>query len=143
MNQVAQLSERDKVNLIEDEMRKQPQISLSLKHYHANGVYARELFIPAGILLTGKIHKFSQINILSQGTMRVLTEDGIKEVSASFTVVSPPGTKRIAFAMTDCIWTTFLPTDETDPDKIEAEFTAASEEEYQLFLEQETQKCLS
>jgi hypothetical protein len=143
MNQVVQLSDRDKVNLIESEMRKHPQVSLSLKHYNAPGVYARELFVPAGILLTGKIHKFAQINILSKGTMRVLTEDGIKEVSASFTVVSPPGTKRIALAVTDCVWTTFLPTDETDPEKIEIEFTAENEDEYQLFLKQEQQKCLS
>lgn len=143
MNQVVQLSDRDKVNLIEAEMRKQPQVSLPLRHYFADGVYGRELFIPAGIMLTGKIHKRAQINILSKGTIQVLTENGVVEVSAPFTVVSPPSTKRIALAVTDCVWTTFLPTDETDPEKIETEFTAETEQEYQLFLEQEPQKCLS
>lgn len=139
-----QLATRNKVNLFEAEMAKQPQVALPLKHYFAPGIYARELFIPAGVLLTGKIHKFSQINILSKGRMCILNDDGLKDIEASYTVVSPAGTKRIALALTDCIWTTFLPTDESDLQKIEDHFTAASEEEYQHFLlQQEPQKCLS
>lgn len=143
MNQISPISIRDKVNAIEAEMQKHPQLELPVKHYFADGVYGRELFIPAGVMLTGKIHKRSQINILSQGIIRVLTDDGIVEKSAPFTVVSPLGTKRIALAVTDCVWTTLLPTEKTDPEDIELEFTAASEQEYQLFLKQERQKCLS
>jgi len=134
---------RDAVNAFEAEMYKQPQVELEVKHYFSDGVYARELAIPAGVLLTGKIHKYQQINILSKGKIRVLTDNGVVEVEAPFTVVSPPGTKRIAFSVTDCVWTTFLPTDETDPKKIEDKFTAATEEEYQAFLTSENQKCLS
>lgn len=141
------LSARDKVNLIEDEMNSIPaefQIKeLPLRHFFCNGIYAREMLIPAGVLLTGKIHKYPQINILSKGRMRVLIGDKIEEIDASFTVISPPGTKRVAYAVTDCVWTTFLPTDETDHDIIEAKFTASSEKEYQEFLEYEAQKCLS
>lgn len=138
------LSAREKVNAIEAEMLKQPQIALETRHHNAQGVYARELKIPAGVLLTGKIHKLSQINILAEGTIRVLVGDKIVEMSAPQTIVSPPGTKRIALALTNCTWVTMLPTDETDPEKIEREFTSASEEEYQLFLEKTgAQKCLS
>jgi len=143
MNEVARLSNRERVSAIEVELKKLPQLDLPLKHYFSDGVYARELFIPAGVLLTGKIHKYPQINILSKGRMRVLTENGIIEVEASFTVVSPAGTKRIALALTDCIWTTFLPTNETDPEKIEEQFTASSEQKYQAFIEAEKIKCLS
>lgn len=62
--------------------------------------------------------------------MQVLTEDGIQEVSAPFIVVSPAGTKRIAYAVTDCVWTTILGTRETDPEKIEKEFVLKTKEAY-------------
>lgn len=107
-----------------------PQVALPVRHIFSPGVYARELSIPAGVCLTGAVHKYEQLNILSKGTMKVLTEDGIKEVSAPFTVVSPPGTKRIALALTDCVWTTILGTQETDPEIIEKHFVLKTEKDY-------------
>lgn len=143
MNEVL-ISDRAKVDVIEAEMRKHPQIPLPVKHYFSPSVYARELFIPKGTLITGKIHKYAQLNILSKGEITVLTGDGVVTVKAPFTVVSPPGTKRIAYAHEDCVWTTILGTDETDPDVIEDQFTASSEEEYQAFCKQiEAEQCLS
>jgi len=62
-----------------------------------------------------------------------LTEDGIKEVEAPFTVVSPAGTKRIAYAHTDCVWTTILNTNLNNPEQIEKEFTTDDENEWLEF----------
>ncbi len=104
-----------------------------LFHHFAPGLYARELHIPAGMTLTGQIHKFKNLNILSQGTMLVSTEEGVIEVSAPFTVVSPAGTKRIAYAKTDCVWTTILATDETNVPTIERLFVTDSEDEWLEF----------
>jgi hypothetical protein len=132
-----ELSLRDKVNIIEAEILIHPQLEAPVKHHFSSGLYARELFIPAGSLLTGKIHKYENLNILSSGEMAVLTEDGMQQVKAPFTVVSPPGTKRVAYAFTDCVWTTILATDETDPDVIEAKFTASSEQEFLDFVAQQ------
>ena len=134
MNSVAELSLRDKVNLIEGEMRKCEQREIPIKHYFSPGVYAREITIPADTLLTGRVHKYAQLNILSGGEISVLTEDGIVRVKAPFTVVSPPGTKRIAYAHTECTWTTILHTEETDPDKIEELFTVETDQEYLQFI---------
>ena len=140
------LSMRDKVSALETEMRKREQIDIPVKHHFSQGVYAREITIPAGTLLTGKIHKFTQLNILSFGEISVLTEDGVKRVSAPFTVVSPPGTKRIAYAHSTCVWTTIHGTNETDLEKIENHFIAESDAQYEAFLEQaktmEIAQCL-
>jgi hypothetical protein len=130
MTDLATLSDRDKVSLIEDEMRKHEQIEIPVRHYFSPGVYAREITIPAGTLLTGRIHKYEQLNILSGGTISVLTDHGMQEVTAPFTVVSPPGTKRIAYAHTECTWTTILATEEKDPEKMEELFTVATEQEF-------------
>lgn len=130
MTNVVNLSIRDKVHAIEAEMLKLPQLEIVPRHYFSDGAYAREITIPAGATVTGKIHKFSQINILSKGDISVLTEDGVVRVQAPFTVVSPPGTKRVAYAHTECVWTTILGTNDKDPEKIEAHFIAQSETEY-------------
>ena len=126
---------RSKVFAAEALMKEMPSaIHLTkLFHYFAPGIYARELHIPAGMTLTGKIHKYPQLNILSKGRISVLTEDGVKEVNAPFTVVSPAGTKRIAYAHTDCVWTTILNTDLTNIDQIEKQFTLDDENEWLEF----------
>lgn len=124
---------RDKVNAMEAIMRTMPQVDLPVKHHFSQGVYGRELFIPKGVTLTGKIHKYSQLNILVCGELSVLTEDGIKRVKPPFIVVSPPGTKRIAYAHEDSIWLTVHGTEETDLEKIEDKFIAQNEQEYLAF----------
>ena len=124
------LSMRQKVILLETELAKQAQVDVPIKHYFSQGIYGREMTIPADTVVTGEIHKYSQLNILSKGDISVLTEEGIKRVQAPFTIVSPPGTKRIAYAHTECIWTTIHATEETDIDKIELQFIAKDEQEY-------------
>ena len=126
---------RSKVNEIEAMMRQMPQVDMPVKHHFSLGVYGRELFIPAGTLLTGKVHKYQQLNVLCQGGMSVLTEDGVKRVKAAFIVVSPAGTKRIAYAHTDCIWMTVHATDKVNLAEIEQEFIAQSDAEYLEFCE--------
>jgi len=127
------LNTRDKIFAAEAFMREQAQVEIPVKHYFSQGVYAREITIPAGVILTGDIHKFTQLNILSKGRMQVYTEEGIREVEAPFTVVSPPGTKRIAHTLTECVWTTIHGTDETDVSEIEKVFIAKSENEWLEF----------
>jgi len=124
---------RDKVFNLEAAMLELPQIELKVIHRFSKGVYARELRIPAGVTLVGEIHKFENLNILSAGTMIVTTEEGMKEVSAPFTVVSPPGTKRAAHTLTECVWTTIHGTEEKDVELIKNHFIATSEQEWLEF----------
>lgn len=128
--ELQKLTTLEKVLNVEYWMKEQPQLNLKVVNYFSYGVYARELHIPAGTLLTGEIHKFENFNILSKGDISVLTDDGMKRVQAPFSIVSPPGTKRIAYAHSDCIWTTIHGTFETDIDKIKNYFIAADEHEW-------------
>jgi len=100
-------------------------VDCELKHYHAPGLYIREIFIPAGTAIVGKIHKHAHFNDISKGRVRVSTEFGFDILEAPCRFVSEPGTKRAVFAETDTIWTTFHPTLETDVEKIETEIIAA------------------
>jgi hypothetical protein len=131
---------RELVNRAEEVMRAHgTPVEIPVRDYFANagtdqGLYAREITIPAGTLLTGKIHKYEQINVLSKGDISVLTEDGVVRVQAPFTIASPAGTKRIAYAHSECVWTTIHRTPEIDVEKIEAEFIAQSDEEFLDFM---------
>ena len=126
---------RAEVIAFEDQIRTLPPVDAPVTNHFAHGVYGREVFVPAGSTLTGHIHKFTNMNVLLSGEMSVLTEEGIQTVSAGFVVVSPPGTKRVAHAHTDCRWLTVHGTHETEIDVIEREFIAHSEQEFIAFCE--------
>lgn len=120
---------RDKILRLEAAMFAQPQLTLETIHHFAPGVYARELRIPAGVLLTGKIHRTEHLNIVSQGRITVFTEDGgRKEIVAPCTLISKPGTKRVGYAHEDTVWICIHPTDETDLVALEAELIAPNYE---------------
>ncbi len=83
------------------------QTEFPLKHSFAPGVYAREMEIPAGTLLIGKIHKHRHHNFLMKGSIIVLTEaNGVELLQAPLMIVSEEGTQRIGYAVTDTVWTT-------------------------------------
>lgn len=93
-----------------------------LVHRFAPHVYARELTIPAGILVTGKVHKTRHFSIISQGRVSVWTaQDGLHEHVAPCTFTSEPGTRRVVFAHETTVWTTIHPSEETDLATLEAE----------------------
>ena len=117
----SRLAARQKILALQDELGKLPQLEIVTKHYFSKGLYAREIFIPKGTILVGKIHKHLSLNILSQGDITILTEFGARRVSAPYTVVSPPLTKRVGYAHEDTVWTTIHATDETDLEKLEDE----------------------
>lgn len=109
---------------------KKPQVALRVVIHNAPGIHARELHIPAGMEITGAIHKYANLNTLSHGTMLLIDGDNAVAVSAPYTVVSPAGTKRVALTLSDCVWTTYFGTDLTDADEVVAKFTTNDEHEY-------------
>lgn len=111
-----------------------PKEVCPVTHHFCDGVYAREMFIPAGTVVVGKIHKRKNFNIMSRGKLTILTPDGLVTLLAGHHVVSEPGTKRVAYAHEDTIWTTILGTELTDPEEIETAFVANSEQEYLAFV---------
>ena len=95
-----------------------------VKHSFADGCYIREIFNPAGELLVTAIHKKEHAFFLMQGEMSILTEDGIKHLKAPHHGITKPGTKRIIYTHSDCIFITVHATEETDVAKIEEQVIA-------------------
>lgn len=116
-------------------MLKMLQVDVPLLHLFAEGVYARQGVIKAGCLMVGAVHKHSQINIISKGTIQVSKDGEIQTLEGPCSFVSPPGTKRLGLAITDTTWTTILGTNLTDVKEIEQTLTCQTEAEYRKFIE--------
>lgn len=131
---------RQRLYALQEAVGNLPEVDCPLQHVFAPGAYARTIFIPAGTVIVGKIHKHAHLNILSQGVALVVTEtEGDRQLTGPLTMVSPPGTKRAVHALTDVVWTTIHLTNETDLEKIEEHVIARTFEEYEQFALQEQQ----
>lgn len=96
------------------------QIKLAVRHHFTAGLYARELTVPAGVMLVGALHRTQHLFVLLQGTIIVNDGSGPREVSAPSISETQPGIKRAIHALTDARLVTFHVTEETDLAKIEA-----------------------
>jgi len=93
-----------------------------LTHSFAPEMYVREIQIPAGTLLVGKIHKNAHPNFLMAGKVSVFTEDGGTEhLTAPCYMISPAGTKRVVYTHEDTAWVTVHhnPENTTDLERLE------------------------
>lgn len=105
------------------------QISfLPLKHRFTPGMYIREIFMPAGKVLTSQVHKTEHPFVISKGKALVYLnrENGWKELVAPHSGTTFPGSRRILLILEDMIWTSFHPnpTDTTDLVEIEKSLSA-------------------
>jgi quercetin dioxygenase-like cupin family protein len=132
-----------KIDALEAEVMKQPaevraRFMPVIVHHFAPGLYAREMRLPKGAFISSRVHKFPGLSILSKGSMVLHLDDGTTQVvREGFHIVAPAGARRVAIALEDVVWTCMHPTDETDVDKIESIFTAATPAEYLEFTKQQ------
>lgn len=95
---------------------------LPIRHHFTPGLYVREMFAPAGSLVTSRIHKTRHPFVISKGSCSIFIEgEGWVRMEAPHFGITEPGTRRIGYFHEDTIWTTFHATDATDVDEIEAE----------------------
>jgi len=143
------VSTRDRILKIEKRLLNKLDVIIGdsdvmpLKHSFAPGIYVREIFIPKGMRLVGKIHKHAHPNFLMSGEVLVLTEGGGKEhLKAPLSMISQAGTKRVVLALEDSVWITIHENkdNETDLEKIEQFVIAKTFEEFEEFMKIEAEK---
>lgn len=112
----------DQLKALEREIVKLPPVSCPVSHHFAYGVYGREMFIPAGTVLTGRIHRHETLNILLEGEITVTTAEGMQRITAPAVFVSPSGCKKAGYAHTDVRFMNVHGTKLTDVPSIEQKF---------------------
>lgn len=110
---------------LEAEILKHPQVEMPVVHHFCNGLYARDLVIPRGTLLTGAVHRDESFFLIRSGLLAVTTDDGTALVGPGFLSVTSAGTKRAGLAVTDVVCTTFHanPMNEKDPEYLWEQLT--------------------
>lgn len=115
---------RSGVTELAEVLKEYPQEDLPVQHEFLNGVYMRTVFMKAGLIVIGKIHKQEHVAIISKGSATVLTEHGVVEIKAPFIFKSPPGARRALRIHEDMVWTTVHRSDHTDLKQLEDQLIA-------------------
>jgi hypothetical protein len=107
-------------------------ISPEVIHHFSPGVYAREVRIPKGTVLTGKIHKTEHLCILN-GDIEIASQDGKGRFTGYLTFLSKPGVKRIGYAHEDTVFTTIHAIEGTDISELEKALVVDTFEQYENY----------
>ena len=112
---------RGRVNRLQEEVSKLPQFEPTTVHTFHGGMYCREVFRPAGVVIVGKVHKKEHFYFVVSGTVLITTEDGMMEVTGPKLLCGMPGTKRAVYALTDAFCMTFHATQSASVEAAEEE----------------------
>jgi len=83
-----------------------PQADFSLINRFADGLYARQVTIRQGCLLTSKIHMKEHFAFILTGDISVWTDQDYQRIKAPCVLTTQPGTKRVLLAHEDTVWIT-------------------------------------
>lgn len=118
-----------KIYKFEAMLLQMPQAHTPVTHEFCDGIYARTMFIPKGVALTGAIHSNENFLIIRTGDITVWTEAGMKRLRTGELIFSKAGIKRVGYAHEDTLLTTFHanPTNEKNPELLWELFTVPDE----------------
>lgn len=129
--------------MVELAREQQPDLELGctdalapVKHHFAPGLYAREIFLPAGLRIVGKIHKTSHLMTVCKGSGIIWNEFGSYEFQAPTTHLTRPGAKNVVWTREDTVIVTYHPTNLTSVADIEREIIAQSYEEFDALYQE-------
>lgn len=121
---------RAQINRLQAEMMSHPQYEPVTKHRFHGGMYCREVWRAADVMIVGKVHRKEHFYMIVSGTVLITTDDGAQRITGPALLESMPGTKRAVYAETDALCMTFHRTDALTLEDAEVELV---EEEISMF----------
>jgi hypothetical protein len=113
---------RQKVCALQKALEQLPQYEPATKHHFHAGMYCREVYRDAGVLVVGKVHRKEHFYVICSG--RVMVTDGENEPVeqvAPAVIKSVPGTKRAVLSLEPTVCMTFHVTNATTVEDAERE----------------------
>lgn len=109
MNNSTQISTNDRIDELEKVMLNNfNENDFPLKHIFLDGVYVREIFMPAGSFITSKIHLTRHPFSVVEGVVSVWLNDGQEQlIIAPYEGVTEVGTRRILYVHENARWLTY------------------------------------
>lgn len=97
----------DRIDELEAEIMNLQPIDCPVTHHFTKDTYVRQVFMPAGSLITSKIHLTEHPYFILQGTAHVKIDEGEWEIlTAPYVGITKAGTRRVLFIESDCVWCT-------------------------------------
>lgn len=93
----------------------EPQI----KHNFADGLYAKETHLPAGLSLAKHTHQFTHLSILASGKVLVTAGEEQTIYEAPCCIEIHKGIEHEVTAITDAVWYCIHAVDETDETRVD------------------------
>ncbi len=123
---LAGATSRDQVMRLQAEVAKLPQYEPETRHYFHAGMYVRETWRAANVIVVGAVHKKEHFYLIVHGTV-LITQDAepAREVTGPALLKCEPGTKRAVVSLTPALCMTFHVTDAKTVDDAEAELVEA------------------
>jgi quercetin dioxygenase-like cupin family protein len=90
-----------------------------IKHIFADGLYAKEAHIPAGMMVFKHVHEFTHFSILAKGSVVVRVGDSIEVYDAPACIEIKANVEHDVTAVTDVTWYCVHATDEKDESKVD------------------------
>lgn len=124
----------EKVVALVERMKAHPsRVDVPVIHRFSDGIYIREVHVPAGTAIVTMMHRVEHPFVLSMGSVLVYPLGGAPVcLNAPHTGITKPGTLRLVVTLTDVVWTTFHATKETDIEKLEKELVLSPREALEL-----------
>jgi hypothetical protein len=121
----------------EDVLKSLPTAEWPAQHFHIPGVYARSLMMPAGSVVTSRVHKYDNISMILYGSCVVVQNGERWHFQAGDVWVTKAGTKRALYMPEDCKWATVHANPEAivDPDNMLEYLTTNSADEAMRLIE--------
>ena len=91
-------------------------------HHFTPGMYAREIHMAAGSIVTSYVHRYEHPYVVSQGDCFVFTDTlRWQRIVAPYFGITKAGTRRLLVMSAYTIWTTFHATSTTEIEALERE----------------------
>jgi len=90
-----------------EQLKALPQVECPLEHHFSDGIYLRQITMPAGIFVLGKKHKTRHLNVVLKGVVEIRTgENEVATITAPCTFESFEGVQKTLHIIEECVWQT-------------------------------------
>jgi mannose-6-phosphate isomerase-like protein (cupin superfamily) len=88
-------------------LEQQPQYEPQTTSFFHGGMYCRQVWRKAGVMVIGKIHKREHFYVIVSGTVAVTTDDGEELITGPRVLKCKAGTQRAVYSVTEALTMTF------------------------------------
>lgn len=120
----------ERIEKMESAMLECAQVEIPVIDRFVNGMYMREITIPKGTLLTGRVHLFDYADIMLSGDISVATKDGCVRYTGANVLTGVAGRKRAGYAHEDTRWLTVHRTEFESGDDFVNKLTVTTVKDY-------------